>query len=334
MTQNPSSGRVPSPRPSVPVVEHGPCGYVRREYGETIEEMREIQEMVEAEDGDLRRIPQQLAQTAISVEGMRIAGPHAKNVVPAQRTQLELKCGGCAVRSACLLNRELQDIATVEKREQAWQVLRDSPEWLVRYFLHAADITPKQFVAIMQDPEVSERAVRDGFSVERLMRGVHCRSVDPLKRDQLPKALADALTSARNADSFPTHELTFQNRDYAVQVSNLWDTNGYDQLKPTEQAFGILLEKFVGAMKETGPDGRPLILSTGLQKVVRQFEGGYVAEIRMTGKSRLYTGVFVAVIETLDTTGMPVYRVLLLGGHGDNERLQQKFYDQTGLSSV
>jgi len=264
------------------------------------------------------------------------------NRVPSQRVYEDVvQCLSCVIGHICPIKTEFEaTIATEEKQQEIERVKRqmamfeNGPEWLIAGRLHGIHMTEKAFKTMLTGTTDQATALRQNFSVDALLGDIHNRPLQPLNRKELPKELATCLTSAQRAETFETHEITFRGNNQTFVVADLSVQNGYTGIRPTEKAYGILISKLMDVMKELGPNGQPLVLSANLQKVVRYFDGGYVAEIRMGDKSRLYTGVCVAVMRAAEPSSGPTYRLLILGSHGDSEKAQQHFYDQTGLSRL
>lgn len=330
-----SPEEIPHPRASVdPVSVHTPCVYFINQYGNVgVNDLEEIIELASTVYADPREIPKEAVATAVA-ELPWARDTHDQRV-PSQRVYEDvIRCVSCSIARLCPIKTELEATIEVENAEKQLDMVADGPSWLIAARLHNIHMTAKEFEAILSDDGPIAATQQEALDVETLAGGIQNRQIKSLTTEELPARLADYLTSARRSSSFDTHEIEFIGSPYAFVVSDLSPSNGYAGIRPTEQAYGILVAKLLGIMKELGPGGRPAVLDANLQKIVRYFDGGYIAEIRMGDKSRLYAGVYVAVIETASVSGKPTYRLLVLGSHGDSEQAQQDFYDQTGLSRL
>jgi len=316
-------------------VLHPPCEPFKHVFGE-IEDpvgLAAVLEPYQTPEGHTERghLARELVERAIQTEGWRY-DPGDTRSAP-QRARDALQCGSCIMRGLCPGPAEFEITHEVEEAQRLMAMFADGPVWLKRARLHNIQMTEKKFSDITSDLETWTAALQSGFSIRALLGPIRNQRDKPLTRDDLPEALRQ-LTSAKQNETFRADLLEFDDCDYAIRVVDMTANNGYQGTLPDEEAFGVLISKFLNTMMLVDQDLNPQILSARLQKPVRSFDGGLVAEFRKGGKDRLYVAAQKEATGSITDTGKPIYQIFMLGWHGDSESSQQKFYDSTGLTNL
>lgn len=325
----------------------GPCADFTHPlaYGrvETPEEAKEVISMAEGDRG-LAAIPKQVAR--IIRMKLRPALPNDRRL-PSQRAMEEItKCARCILENICPIRVELENSLEQEKADQQMEMFENGPLLLTIARIHGVRVdgvplNMRTFKALVSDEKATADALQKYFSIDELLGGIQNREIRPLRVQDFPAKLVRHLTCfARRPGEpepgpFKTHELSSDAAPHKFAFVDLTHLNRFKGERPSEPEFANIGNKFLDLIRNRDRNGLPWLLSPELRgkffSVIRNFPGGYIAEMRMAGKNRLYIAVVLDPMQTADTSDGATHLVVAITMHKGDEDTQEECIKAAGF---